>query len=93
MKLNNQTLHELGMLDDNTEDETTFERLVDEYSVGRKPKYKQIKRRYRREKTAENRARRLAKRAREEQRANEKVAQDALEYQLMFDKINNNRRK
>ena len=40
MKLSNQTLHELGMIDDTTQDESTFERLTDEFSVERQRKYK-----------------------------------------------------
>ena len=40
MKLSQQTLHELGMIDDPTADESTFEKIADEYAVGRKRKSK-----------------------------------------------------
>ncbi len=52
MKLSNQTLHELGMIDDTTEDESTFERMVGSFDVERPKKYKN-KRKYSAEKTAQ----------------------------------------
>ena len=88
MKLSNRTLHELGMVDDTTQDESTFERLADEFSVGRQRKYKKS-RKYSAEKSAQYRSRRLAKKAREERIANEKEAIDMLNHQLQYDKYNN----
>jgi len=87
MKLNNQNKHELGMIDDKSQDDSTFERMVDEFAVGRKPKYKGG-RKYSEEKTSRTRAQRLAKKARQERRAIEKQAIDAMEYQMLFDKLN-----
>lgn len=83
MKLSNQTLHELGMVDDTTQDESTFERLADEFSVERQIKYKKS-RKYSAEKSAQYRSRRLAKKAREERRADEKEAIDMLNHQLQY---------
>jgi len=83
MKLSNQTLHELGMIDDTTRDESTFERLADEFSVERQRKYKKS-RKYSAEKSAQYRSRRLAKKAREERRADEKEAIEMLNHQLQY---------
>ena len=83
MKLSNKTLHELGMIDDSTQDEFTFESLADEYVVERKRKHKKT-RKYSAEKSAQYRSRRLAKKAREERIANEKEAIDMLNYQLQY---------
>lgn len=83
MKLSNQTLHELGMVDDTTQDESTFERLADEFSVERQIKYKKS-RKYSAEKSAQYRSRRLAKKAREERRQVEKESIDALNHQISY---------
>ena len=40
MRLSNKTLHELGMIDDPTADDSTFAKMAEEYAVGRKEKYK-----------------------------------------------------
>ncbi len=88
MKLSNQTLHELGMIDDTTEDESTFERMVGDFDVERPKKYKN-KRKYSAEKTAQYRARRLAKKAREERLQREKEAMDALAFQQLYNKLDN----
>lgn len=81
MKLSNKTLHELGMIDDTTQDEFTFESLANEYAVERKRKYKNS-RKYSAERSAQYRARRLAKKAREERRQMEKESIDALNHQM-----------
>tara|TARA_B100000029_G_C17603650_1_gene966639 strand:- start:1624 stop:1905 length:282 start_codon:yes stop_codon:yes gene_type:complete len=88
MKLSNQTLHELGMIDDTTEDESTFERMVGDFDVERPKKYKN-KRKYSAEKTAQYRARRLAKKAREERLQREKEAMDALAFQQLYNRLDN----
>lgn len=87
MKLNNQSKHELGMIDDKSKDESTFERMADEFAVGRKTKYKG-NRKYSTKNTSMHRARRLAKKARQERIAIDRQSIDALEHQLLFDKIN-----
>lgn len=87
MKLNNQIKHELGMIDDTQAEDSTFERMVDEFSLGRKPKYNGG-RKYSLEKKARARNSRLAKRARQEQRAREHSAAKALNHQLLHNKIN-----
>ena len=81
MKVSNQVLHELGMIDDTTQDESTFERMVGDFEVERPKKYKN-KRKYSAEKSAQYRARRLAKKAREERRQMEKESIDALNHQM-----------
>ena len=81
MKLSNKTLHELGMIDDSTQDEFTFESLANEYAVERKRKDKNS-RKYSAERSAQYRARRLAKKAREERREMEKESIDALNHQM-----------
>lgn len=88
MKLNNQNKHVLGMIDDITADDSSFESLVDEFALGRKPKYKGG-RKYSAEKKSRTRAQRLAKKARQERRANEKSVVDMLNHQLQYDKYNN----
>ena len=88
MKLNNQNKHVLGMIDDTTADDSSFESMVDEFALGRKPKYKGG-RKYSTEKKSRARAQRLAKKARQERRANEKSAVDMLNHQLQYDKYNN----
>lgn len=85
MKLSQQTLHELGMIDDPTADESTFEKIADEYAVGRKRKYKNT-RKYSAEKSAQYRSRRLAKKAREEKIASESEAIRALYHQQSYNK-------
>ena len=35
MKLNNQNKHVLGMIDDTTADDSSFESMVDEFALGR----------------------------------------------------------
>ncbi len=85
MKLSNKTLHELGMIDDSTQDEFTFESLADEYAVERKRKHKNT-RKYSAEKSAQYRSRRLAKKAREEKIANESEAIRALYHQQSYNK-------
>ena len=87
MKLNNQIKHELGMIDDNQAEDSTFERMVDEFSLGRKPKYNGG-RKYSVEKKARARNSRLAKKARQEQRAKDYSAAHADSYQMLFNKIN-----
>jgi hypothetical protein len=84
-KLSNKTLHELGMIDDSTQDEFTFVSLADEYAVERKKKYKNS-RKYSAEKSAQYRARRLAKKAREERIAIESGAVEALYHQQSYNK-------
>ena len=81
MKLSNKTLHELGMIDDTTQDEFTFESLANEYAVERKRKYKNS-RKYSAERSALYRSRRLDKKAREERRQVEKESIDALNHQM-----------
>lgn len=88
MKLNNQVKHELGMIDDATADESTFEKMLDDFSFGRKQKYKGG-RKYSIEKKARARNSRLAKRAREERRAQENSAISMLNHQLHYNKYNN----
>jgi|DEB0MinimDraft_6_1074348.scaffolds.fasta_scaffold07336_5 3-hydroxyacyl-CoA dehydrogenase len=87
MKLNNQIKHELGMIDDNQAEESTFEKMVDEFSLGRKPKHNGG-RKYSIEKKSKARNARLAKKARQEQRAREHSAAKALDHQLLHNKIN-----
>ena len=87
MKLNNQNKHVLGMIDDITADDSSFESMVDEFALGRKPKYKGG-RKYSAEKKSRTRAQRLAKKARQEQRAREHSAAKALNHQLLHNKIN-----
>ena len=81
MKLSNKTLHELGMIDDTTQDEFTFESLANEYAVERKRKYKNS-RKYSAKRSALYRSRRLAKKAREERRQVEKDSIAALNHQM-----------
>lgn len=88
MKLNNQLKHELGMIDDTTAEDSTFERMVDDFSLGRKAKYKGG-RKYSIEKKARARNSRLAKRAREERRAQESSAIHMLNHQMHYNKYNN----
>jgi len=76
------------MIDDTTQDDSTFERMTEEFSVGRKTKYKN-KREYSAEKSAQYRARRLAKKAREERLHREKEAIEALHFQQLYNKIDN----
>ena len=83
MKVSNQVLHELGMIDDITEEDSTFGRMLDDFEVVRPKKHKN-KRKYSEDKTQQYRARRLAKKAREERRANEKQAIDMLNHQLQY---------
>ena len=87
MKLNNQKKHELGMIDDKSQNDSTFERMVDEFAVGRKPKYNGG-RKYSAEKKSRSRAQRLAKKARQERIANEKSAVTMLNHQLLHNQIN-----
>jgi len=82
MKLNNRNKHVLGMIDDINADDDTFERMADEFAIGRKPKYNGG-RKYSAEKKSRSRAQRLAKKARQERIANEARAQRALEHQLL----------
>ena len=60
MKVSNQVLHELGMIDDITEEDSTFGRMLDDFEVVRTKKHKN-KRKYSEGKTQMYRARRLAK--------------------------------
>lgn len=87
MKLNNQIKHELGMIDDNQAEDSTFERMVDEFSLGRKPKHNGG-RKYSIQKKARARNARLAKKARQEQRAREHSHARALNHQLLHNQIN-----
>ena len=87
MKLNNQNKHVLGMIDDINADDSSFERMADEFAVGRKPKYKGG-RKYSAEKKSRTRAQRLAKKARQERIANEKSAATMLNHQLLHNQIN-----
>lgn len=87
MRLSNKTLHELGMIDDPTADDSTFAKMAEEYAVGRKEKYKNT-RKYSADKSAQYRARRLAKKARQERIANEREAIDLLHHQLQYDSYN-----
>lgn len=89
MKVSNQVLHELGMIDDITEEESTFGRLLDDFEVVRPKKHKN-KRKYSEEKTQMYRARRLAKKAREEKIAAESEAIKALYHQQSYNKKNDN---
>ncbi len=85
MKVSNQVLHELGMIDDITEDDSTFGRMLDDFEVVRPKKHKK-KRKYSEEKTQQYRARRLAKKAREEKIAAESEAIRALYHQQSYNK-------
>jgi len=76
------------MIDDATAEDSTFESMLDEFALGRKPKYKGG-RKYSAEKKSRTRAQRLAKKARQERRANEKSAVDMLNHQLQYNKYNN----
>ena len=87
MKLNNQNKHVLGMIDDINADDSTFERMADEFAIGRKPKYNGG-RKYSAEKKSRSRAQRLAKKARQERIANEKSAVTMLNHQLLHNQIN-----
>lgn len=89
MKVSNQVLHELGMIDDITEEDSTFGRLLDDFEVVRPKKHKN-KRKYSEEKTQMYRARRLAKKAREEKIAAESEAIKALYHQQSYNKKNDN---
>ena len=85
MKVSNQVLHELGMIDDITEEDSTFGRMLDDFEVVRPKKHKN-KRKYSEEKTQQYRARRLAKKAREEKIAAESEAIKALYHQQSYNK-------
>lgn len=85
MKVSNQVLHELGMIDDITEDDSTFGRMLDDFEVVRPKKHKK-KRKYSEAKTQQYRARRLAKKAREERIAAESEAIKALYHQQSYNK-------
>lgn len=85
MKVSNQVLHELGMIDDITEEDSTFGRMLDDFEVVRPKKHKN-KRKYSEEKTQQYRARRLAKKAREERIAAESEAIKALYHQQSYNK-------
>jgi len=89
MKVSNQVLHELGMIDDITEEDSTFGRMLDDFEVVRPKKHKN-KRKYSEEKTQLYRARRLAKKAREEKIAAESEAIKALYHQQSYNKKNDN---
>lgn len=89
MKVSNQVLHELGMIDDITEEDSTFGRMLDDFEVVRPKKHKN-KRKYSEEKTQQYRARRLAKKAREEKIAAESEAIKALYHQQSYNKKNDN---
>ena len=89
MKVSNQVLHELGMIDDITEEDSTFGRMLDDFEVVRPKKHKN-KRKYSEEKTQLYRARRLAKKAREERIAAESEAIKALYHQQSYNKKNDN---
>ena len=87
MKVSNQVLHELGMIDDTTKEDETFERMLSDFEVVRPKKIKN-KRKYSEDKTQQYRARRLAKKARQERIANEKEAIDLLHHQLQYVEYN-----
>lgn len=87
MKLNNQLKHELGMIDDLDADDSTFERMADEFSNGRKTKYSGGRKYSERHKSI-YRARKLAVKAREERRAKENQAMKMLNHQLQYNKYN-----
>tara|TARA_R100000742_G_C4194302_1_gene25372 strand:- start:218 stop:475 length:258 start_codon:yes stop_codon:yes gene_type:complete len=75
------------MIDDTTKEDETFERMLSDFEVVRPRKIKN-KRKYSEEKTQQYRARRLAKKARQERIANEKEAIDMLNHQLHYVEYN-----